>query len=491
MLAIRQHVFGGPEELRLEEVPDPHPADGQVRIRVESAGVNLIDASIRRGQTGGPLPPPELPMTPGREVAGVVDEIGSSIDERLHGCLVVTDLGVASGGYAELALARAESLHVIPEGLDADHAVAMIGTGRTTMAILELAAPTWDDVVVITAAAGGIGTLLVQAVRATGATVVGAAGGQRKVSLPRELGASSAVDYSQPGWPDAVRAALGGRPVTLALDGVGGDIGRTALELLGVGGRLVMFGSSSGTLIELSTGDLYRRGITVSAAIGARIMQRPGGHRSLESSALKAAAEGRLTPVIGQRFALADAAAAHEAIESRATMGKTVLRPLSVENEVAGGEECATRILSMLSVDSGIDSKEVRVGLSRYKVGAGLAVSDMNKAREFYEGKLGLSVSIDSGDNVQYRCAEGSVMHVYLSPEHAGKSTATLASWGVDDVERVVDELNTRGVTFERYDEGPIITDEKGIATFEGGAKVAYFRDPDGNTLSIAQAPRS
>ncbi|HZB82130.1 MAG TPA: hypothetical protein VE288_04680, partial [Rubrobacteraceae bacterium] len=84
-----------------------------------------------------------------------------------------------------------------------------------------------------------------------------------------------------------------------------------------------------------------------------------------------------------------------------------------------------------------------------------------------------------------------SVMHVYLSPEHAGKSTATLAGWGVDDVEEVVDELTSRGVTFERYDEGPIITDEKGIATFEGGAKVAYFRDPDGNTLSIAQAPRS
>jgi catechol 2,3-dioxygenase-like lactoylglutathione lyase family enzyme len=131
------------------------------------------------------------------------------------------------------------------------------------------------------------------------------------------------------------------------------------------------------------------------------------------------------------------------------------------------------------------------MGLSMYKVGAGLAVSDMNRAREFYEGKLGLSVSIDSGDNVQYRCAEGTVMHVYLSPEHGGKSTATLAGWDVDDVERVVDELNSRGVTLERYDEGPIITDKKGIATFEGGAKVAYFKDPDGNTLSIAQAPRS
>jgi catechol 2,3-dioxygenase-like lactoylglutathione lyase family enzyme len=131
------------------------------------------------------------------------------------------------------------------------------------------------------------------------------------------------------------------------------------------------------------------------------------------------------------------------------------------------------------------------MGLSRYKVAAGVAISDMDRAREFYEGKLGLSVSIDSGDNLQYRCAEGSVIHVYLSSEHAGKSTATLAGWYVDDVERVVDELSSRGVAFERYGEGPIITDEKGIATFEGGAKVAYFRDPDGNTLSIAQAPRS
>jgi catechol 2,3-dioxygenase-like lactoylglutathione lyase family enzyme len=131
------------------------------------------------------------------------------------------------------------------------------------------------------------------------------------------------------------------------------------------------------------------------------------------------------------------------------------------------------------------------MGLSRYKVAAAVAVSDLERAREFYEGKLGLSVSIDSGDNLQYRCAEGTVFHVYLSPEHAGKSTATLAGWGVNDVERVVDELTSKGVAFEHYNEGPIITDEKGIATFEGGAKVAYFRDPDGNTLSIAQAPRS
>jgi catechol 2,3-dioxygenase-like lactoylglutathione lyase family enzyme len=131
------------------------------------------------------------------------------------------------------------------------------------------------------------------------------------------------------------------------------------------------------------------------------------------------------------------------------------------------------------------------MSLSEYKVVAGLAVSDMELARDFYEAKLALSVGIDSGDNLQYRCAEGTAIHVYLSPEHAGKSTATLASWYVDDVEVIVEELTSKGVAFELYDEGSIVTDEKGIAKFEGGVRVAYFRDPDGNTLSIAQGPRS
>lgn len=326
MRAIRQHAFGGPDELRLEQVTDPHPAAGQVRIRIESAGVHLLDTVIRRGEAG-PRAMPTLPMTPGREAAGVIDEIGPDVAERWLGRLVVADLGLASGGYAELALAPLESVHDVPTALDADQAVAMIGTGRTTMAILELAAPRAEDVVVITAAAGGIGTLLIQAARAVGATVIGAAGGQQKVSLVKDLGATNAVDYLQPQWANTVRGAVGDRPVTLALDGVGGKIGRDTLELLGTAGRLVMFGSSSGTLTELSAADIYSRGITISAAIGKRILQRPGGLRPLEHDALQAAAEGRLAPLIGQRFALADAPAAHQAIESRTATGKTVLRP--------------------------------------------------------------------------------------------------------------------------------------------------------------------
>ncbi|TDW77945.1 zinc-binding dehydrogenase [Kribbella pratensis] len=326
MLAIRQYAFGGPDKLLLEEVPDPHPTGGEARIRVESAGVHLLDTIIRQG-SAGPRVAPSLPMTPGREVAGVVDEIGADADQGLLGQRVVADLGLISGGYAELALAPSATVHVIPDDLDADSAAAMIGTGRTTMAILELAVPTADDVVLITAAAGGIGTLLIQAARAVGATVVGVAGGPAKVTLAAHTGAHHAIDYSQAGWPDAVRDALAGRPVTLVLDGVGGLVGRAALELLGVGGRLIMFGSSSGSLTELSAGDLFGRGISAASAIGARILQRPGGTRPLELSALEAVNSKQLIPVIGQRFPLADAAAAHTALQSRATVGKTVLRP--------------------------------------------------------------------------------------------------------------------------------------------------------------------
>jgi NADPH:quinone reductase len=326
MHAIRLHAFGPAANLRYEEVDDPHPGPGQARIAVACCGVHLIDTALRAGRPMGPLALPELPTIPGREVAGVVDAVGPAVDERWVGQRVVAHLGPASGGYAELAVRETEALHRLPDGLADDAAVAMIGTGRTALAILEVAALTAQDVVLITAAAGGLGSLLVQAARSAGATVVGVAGGPAKVQRVAQLGATVAVDYSAPDWSVAVRGALDGREVTVALDGVGGALGRGALELLGAGGRLILFGFSSGTPTELSAADLFARGITASAAIGARMAQRPGGLRDLEEQALAAGAEGRLVPLV-QRFALAQAAAAHEAIESRATVGKTVLIP--------------------------------------------------------------------------------------------------------------------------------------------------------------------
>jgi NADPH2:quinone reductase len=237
MLAIRQRELGGPGQLRLEEVDDPRPGAGEARIRVEAAGVHLIDTAVRRGERAGPLPPPTLPMTPGREVAGVVDVVGPGADRGLVGMPVAADLGARSGGYAELAIANADDLHVLPEDLGSEAAVAMVGTGRTAMAILETAAPIDGEAAVVTAAAGGIGSILVPALRDAGTTVVGLAGGEEKRAVVEGLGAAAAIDYQRDGWPDLVRAALSSTPVTLGLDGVGGEIGRRVLELLGIGGR--------------------------------------------------------------------------------------------------------------------------------------------------------------------------------------------------------------------------------------------------------------
>ena len=320
MNAIVLREFGPAANLHCEEADDPSPAAGQVRIAVAAAGVHLIDTIIRRGVNHGPYPQPQLPAIPGREVAGVVDAVGPGVDEHWLGRRVVAHLGAASAGYAELAVREVDALHALPDDLAPDVAVAMIGTGRTTMAILEVAQIGPDDTVLVTAAAGGIGSLLVQAARAAGAQVIGAAGGPEKVAHVRALAADFAVDYTEPNWGEAVGE------VTVALDGVGGELGRGALERLGPGGRLIVFGGASGAPIQFDVGDLYRRGLTVSAAIGPRILNRPGGMRELEERALAAAADGTLTPAL-HHFPLAAAAAAHAAIENRATIGKVVLVP--------------------------------------------------------------------------------------------------------------------------------------------------------------------
>ena len=129
--------------------------------------------------------------------------------------------------------------------------------------------------------------------------------------------------------------------------------------------------------------------------------------------------------------------------------------------------------------------------LSDCTVSASVAVSDMDRARDFYERVLGLIAAIDSGDNVAYRGADGTLIHIFTSP-HAGTARSTVAGWRVDDIDVAVDALRAQGVVFERYTEGPIVTDERGVASFEGGNKVAYFKDPDGNELGLmGMVPKS
>jgi NADPH:quinone reductase len=326
MHAIVQHEFGPAETLRYDEVPDPEPGPGQVGIVVAAAGVHLLDTMIRRGVNGGPFPLPDLPMTPGREVAGRVDRVGPGVDAAWIGRAVVAHLGAASGGYAERAVAPVDALHEIPDTLGPEAAVAMIGTGRTAVGILDSAELVSDDLVLVTAAAGGLGALLVQAARGVGADVVGLAGGPDKVERVRRLGASAAVDYRSPGWPDDVRAALGERPPTVLLDGVGGETARAAFDLLGPASRVVLYGAASGAPLAVTTADLAARALRVTWALGPRMLQRPGGMRGLEERSLAEAAAGRLAPLVDP-MPLTDAAAAHRALEDRATVGKVVLVP--------------------------------------------------------------------------------------------------------------------------------------------------------------------
>ncbi|WP_326722281.1 zinc-binding dehydrogenase [Streptomyces sp. NBC_00243] len=326
MHAIRQHAFGPAENLSYELTEDPRPGPGQVRIAVAAAGVHLLDTAIRQGLRG-PLPElPALPTIPGREVAGTVESLGEGVAGLWLGKRVVAHLGFAPGGYAELAVTNVDRLHEIPGNLDFAQAVAMIGTGRTTMGILQFTELGPDSVAVVLAAAGGIGTLLVQYAKHAGATVIGLAGGPEKVARVEKNGADLAVDYKDPDWPEKVRAFLGTREATVVFDGVGGDTARESVALLGPGGTHLVYGWSAEGLHNGTP--LLVEGVS-QEVLGPVMMRKAGGPNpvlTLELRSLAEAAAGRLTPAV-TRFPLAEAAAAHRALENRATVGKVVLEP--------------------------------------------------------------------------------------------------------------------------------------------------------------------
>ncbi|MET9769022.1 zinc-binding dehydrogenase [Streptomyces sp. NPDC006415] len=333
MYAVRLHAFGPAENLVYEKAEDPVPGPGQVRIAVAAAGVHLLDTVLREGESGPYPAPVGLPTVPGREVAGTVESVGEGVDGEWLGKRVVAHIGMAPGGYAELTVTEADRLHEIPEGLDATGAVAMIGTGRTALGILGFTPLGPDSVVVVTAAAGGIGTLLVQYAKSAGATVIALAGGPAKVARATDNGADLALDYTRPDWPREARAYLDakGLRATVLYDSVGGTTARAAVDLLGPGGQHVVYGWSgeglgAGGPLTFTAEELAERSITSGSALGPEMIERGGGLRALETRALAEAAAGRLRPAV-QRFPLAEAAAAHRALETRGTMGKVILEP--------------------------------------------------------------------------------------------------------------------------------------------------------------------
>ncbi len=244
MRVVQAMAFGGPEVLVSSEAPDPVAGPGQVVVGVSVAPVLFVDTQIRRGW-GGEWFTVKPPYVPGFGVAGQVISVGQGVDPAWVGRHVVTNTH-DGGGYAERAVAPAEGLIPMPDGLGLREAAALLHDGTTALGLVEGARIRRGEWVLVVAAAGGLGILLVQLAHAAGARVVGAARGKRKLDLARELGADAVVDYSEPGWPERVREATGGSGPDVVFDGVGGEIGRAAFEVAARGGRFSAHGAPSG-----------------------------------------------------------------------------------------------------------------------------------------------------------------------------------------------------------------------------------------------------
>lgn len=237
--AVIMRSFGPPEVLVPGVAPEPEPGGGEVLVDVELANITFVDTQLRAGKPPHPSMLPALPVILGNGVGGTVAEVGPGVTAGLRGRQVVTSLA-GSGGYAERAVATVQRLVEVPDGLAMADAVALLADGRTALTLMRLAQVRAGDTVLVEAAAGGVGTLVVQLAHHAGAVVVAAAGGERKLAVARQLGADVAVDYRDDGWTQLVRDAVGA--VDVALDGVGGGIGRAAFDLLGPGGRFCRSG---------------------------------------------------------------------------------------------------------------------------------------------------------------------------------------------------------------------------------------------------------
>ncbi|MFD7366872.1 zinc-binding dehydrogenase [Nocardiopsis alba] len=319
MRAVIAERPGGPEVLRyVEDLPDPVPGAGRVRIAVEYAAITFIDTRRRAGRSPGP--PVEFPVVLGNGVGGVVDRIGDDVDPEWLGARVVSTTG-GGGGYADLALANVTDAHRVPDRLSLADATAVLADGRTAIGLCEAAAIRPRETVVVTAAAGGVGGILVQLATASGARVIGLAGSPAKLAEIRDQGAT-AIDYRATGWVEELAA---GAPngVDVVFDGVGGATTDHLFRSVREGGRYLQHGAAGGSWGTIDADVASRRHVTVIplAEIGAG----PGEMAAFTARALSLAADGGIRARIGQTFPLSEADRAHTAIEARTTIGKTLL----------------------------------------------------------------------------------------------------------------------------------------------------------------------
>lgn len=303
MKTVQVTSFGGPEVLRVTQAPDPVAGPGQVVIDVEVVDVLYLDTQLRSGwgkEWFGQAPP----YTPGSGVAGRVSRVGEGVDPAWVGRRVVA---ITADAYASRTLAPVEALAEVPDGLSLQEAAALVQTGTAAVSLVEAAAIQPGERVLVTGAAGGLGTLLVQLARTAGAHVTGAAGSERKRELVRELGAD-ATGYADLGQADVV------------FDGVGGEVGTAAFATTADGGRFFAYGVPSGSFAAIDPAEAERRGIKVTGI--EQVQFAPEEASRLAGQIMKMT---DVKAVIGQTFALEDAAQAHRQIEDREAIGRTLL----------------------------------------------------------------------------------------------------------------------------------------------------------------------
>lgn len=323
MRAIQITEIGGPEVLQLSEIPTPEPGPGDVRIRVEAAGVNFIDTYQRGG-----LYPVELPLVLGLECAGTVDAVGPDVEDLEVGARVAIAQG--GGSYAEHRIAPADRCVAIPDGVDAVVATASMVQGLTAHYLAHDTYPLRaGDRCLVHAAAGGTGRLLVQLAKAAGAEVFATVGSTEKAALASAAGADHVIDYTTTDFGDAIREICDDeRPLDVVYDGVGASVFDTSLALLRKRGLMATFGNASGPVPPVSP-------LTLSSG-GSLFLTRPTLFDYIATTEeLRARANdlfgriqsGTLEVRIDTTYPLEDARAAHEHIEGRRTTGKLILTP--------------------------------------------------------------------------------------------------------------------------------------------------------------------
>ena len=317
MKAIRFHEFGGPEVLKLEDVPDLEAGPGEVLVRVHSSGVNPTDITTRSGRANYPSTF-AFPAMLGREAAGTVERLGEGVTERSIGERVL--VRGAGFSYAELVVAPESAVYRLPDGLGMTDASTVAITYTTAWdAVVNRANVTEGQTVLVQGAAGGVGVASVQIAKSLGATVIGTAGSDEKLEWAKGQGLDHGINYSTGEYASAVKDLTGGEGVDAVIDGVGGKAFVECFGCLKSGGRVVIYGTAGGREVNFNLASLFRTRASVLGSGGT------GTSRGDFERILEMLADGTLHATVDRTWPLAEAGEAQRYVEERRVRGKVAL----------------------------------------------------------------------------------------------------------------------------------------------------------------------